>query len=181
MIEALLHKFYAASITIGADGSMLVSSTDERILAWTLLLCIITLVSITARLLWGNRYPGKMAMMALAGTLIMTALIMPSIGHEYIHASRNSLTIETGEWYGQSQTVVGMKDIEYIRESDPNGMLPANLIGDPAIDWHLTRANGKSEIIGLNDFFNAHRMVVAYYYKDRGYRLERLEDRGRTN
>ena len=40
----------------------------------------------------------------------------------------------------------------------------------------MTRNNGSSEVLKLNDFFSAHRMVVAYYYKDRGMWLERMED-----
>ena len=54
--------------------------------------------------------------------------------------------------------------------------MPSNLIGDSVIDWHVTRNNGSSEVLKLNDFFSAHRMVVAYYYKDRGMWLERMED-----
>ena len=180
-MQTLLHKFYEASISIGRDGSMLVASTDDRILAWALLLCIIMLFSLIVRLAWRNHIPGRVGAAMLILTLIMTALILPSIKQEYIHVSRQALTIESGNWWGTSRRIIDMDDIRNIRESDPQGMLPSNLIGDPVIDWNLTRNDAREESIRLNDFFSAHRMVVAYYYKDRGYWLERLEDRNRAN
>lgn len=180
-METLLHKFYEASISIGRDGSMLVASTDDRIIAWALLLCIIMLISLIVRLIWRNHIPGRMAAAMLILTLIMTALILPSLKKEFIHVSRQALTIESGNWLMPSRQVIDMHNIQKIRESDPQGVLPSNLIGDPIINWNLTRNDGKQESIRLNDFFSAHRMVVAYYYKDRGYRLERLEDRNRAN
>jgi len=180
-METLLHKFYEASISIGRDGSMLVASTDDRILAWALLLCVILVICVMARLLWRNRFGGRLTATMLVLTLLMTALILPSIKHEYIHVSRQALTIESGNWLMPSRQIIDMEDIRNIRESDPLGVLPSNLMGDPVIDWNLTRNNGKQESIRLNDFFSAHRMVVAYYYKDRGYWLERLEDRNRVD
>lgn len=180
MIESLLHKFYAASISIGGDGSMLVASTDERMLAWALLFCLTAALSLTAWLIWRKRAAGRLALGCLAVSLLLTALILPSVRHEYIHVSPGAITIETGSWYKPSRTVVEMANIYNIRESDPKGILPSNLIGDPALDWQVTRVDGNSEIVELNDFFSAHRMVVAYYYKDRGFWLERLEDRGQT-
>ena len=36
-----LHKLYDASISVGLDGSMLVSSTRDRVLAWGLAFCIL--------------------------------------------------------------------------------------------------------------------------------------------
>jgi hypothetical protein len=70
-----------------------------------------------------------------------------------------------------------MTNVKNIRERDNTGLVPGNLIGDPNVSWHLTRLDGNSEILELNEFFNAHRMVVAYYYIDRGFWLERLEDK----
>jgi hypothetical protein len=74
-----------------------------------------------------------------------------------------------------------MSDIRNIREVDNEGLLPGNLIGDPNVSWHITRNNGMTDIMMLNEFFNAHRMVVAYYYIDRGFWLERLEDQNRIS
>ena len=145
-------------------GGMLVASTDERLLAG---------------LIWEKRPMRIVATAGLLGCLLLTALIFPSVKHEYIHVSPDVLTIETGSWYKPSRTVFDMADIRNIRASDPQGIMPSNLIGDSVIDWHVTRNNGSSEVLKLNDFFSAHRMVVAYYYKDRGLWLERMEDRQR--
>ncbi len=142
-------------------GGMLVASTDERLLAG---------------LIWEKRPMRIVATAGLLGCLLLTALIFPSVKHEYIHVSPDVLTIETGSWYKPSRTVFDMADIRNIRASDPQGIMPSNLIGDSVIDWHVTRNNGSSEVLKLNDFFSAHRMVVAYYYKDRGMWLERMED-----
>jgi hypothetical protein len=109
-------------------------------------------------------------------TIIIPVMIIPSVRKEYIHVSRTALTVESGEWYMPSKTVFQMTNIKNIYETDSQGIIPGNLIGDPNIHWHITWVDGKSEIVELNEFFNAHRMVIAYYYKDRGYWLERLED-----
>jgi hypothetical protein len=160
-------------------GGMLVASTDERLLAWGMLFCFTTALSLLAGLIWKKRPMRIVATAGLLGCLLLTALIFPSVRHEYIHVSPDVLTIETGSWYKPSRTVVDMADIRNIRESNPQGIMPSNLIGDPVIDWHVTRNNGSREVLKLNDFFSAHRMVVAYYYKDRGLWLERMEDRQR--
>jgi hypothetical protein len=180
LIETLLHKFYAASISIDSNGGMLVASTDERLLAWAMLFCFATALSLLAGLIWKHRQARMAAATGLLACLLLTALILPSVRQEYIHVSPAVLTIETGSWYRPSRTVIDMADIDNIRESDPQGILPSNLIGDPVIHWHVTRTNGSREVLELNDFFSAHRMVVAYYYKDRGFWLERLEDRQRV-
>ena len=176
-METLLHKFYAASISIDTDGSMMVASTDDRILAWALLLFFTAASSLIIWFIWRKQLAGRLAIGCFVMTLVLTALIIPSIRHEYIHVSPSALTIESGNWYRPSITVVEMTNIWNIRESDPQGILPANLIGDPNIEWYVTRTDGNREILELNDFFSAHRMVVAYYYKDRGFWLERMEDR----
>lgn len=162
-----------------SDGGMMVASTDERLLAWAMLFCFATALSLLAGLIWKKRQVRVAATAGLLGCLLLTALILPSVRHEYIHVSPDVLTIETGSWYKSSRTVFDMADIRNIRESDPQGVMPSNLIGDPVIDWHVTRNNGSREVLELNDFFSAHRMVVAYYYKDRGLWLERMEDRQR--
>ncbi len=181
MIEPLLHKFYAASISIDMDGGMLVSSTDDRIIAWALLFFVTTASSLLVALLWRKPPVRIPAAVCLLISLVHTALILPSVRHEYIHVSPGALTIETGTWYRPSLTVIGMENIHNIRETAPPGLLPSNLIGDPTVAWDMTRENGQRETLELNDFFSAHRMVVAYYYKDRGFWLERLEDRLRTS
>lgn len=176
VIESLLHKFYAANISIGMDGSMLVSSTRERVLVWGMLFCLVAAAGLVTWLIYRKNHLGKLGMGCFATSLVIPVLVMPSVRHEYIHASPRAITIETGAWYRSSRTILDMTDIKNIRETDAQGYLPSNLIGDPNVHWHVTWLDGKSAVLELNDFFNAHRMVVAYYYKDRGYWLERLED-----
>lgn len=180
MIESLLHKFYAASISIDADGNMLVASTRERMLAWLAVFCIVALVSLIIWYIWRKQHRGRLAMGIFILTLAVSILTIPSVRHEYIHVSPHTLTIESGAWYRPSTTVLQMSNIRNIRETSENRFMPGNLIGDPGVDWHITWADGEARRFRLNDFFNAHRMVVAYYYKDRGFWLERLEDQTRT-
>jgi len=181
VIESLLHKFYAASITIGLDGSMLVASTRDRILVWGVLFCVLASVSLIIWLVYRKQHVGKLAIGFFIVSLLIPVLVIPSVRKEYIHASRNAITIDSGTWYRPSMTVLKMTNIRSIRETDTQGIIPANLIGDPNVHWHVTWDDGASTVLELNDFFNAHRMVVAYYYKDRGYWLERLEDRLRLD
>ena len=119
---------------------------------------------------------GRLAMAVFVVTLSIPIMIMPSVSKEYIHVSPTAMTVESGEWFMPSKAVFQMANIRNIRETDSKGIIPGNLIGDPNVNWHITWQDGKSEVIVLNEFFNAHRMVIAYYYKDRGYKLERLED-----
>ena len=180
-MESLLHKFYAASISIGLDGSMMVASTKERVLIWGTIFCLSASISLMIWLIWRKKHIGKIAIGGFLVTLIIPILIIPSVRNEYIHASQTAITVETGKWYMPSKTVLQMTNIKNIRETDANGIIPGNLIGDPNINWHFTWDDGNSETIELNEFFNAHRMVIAYYYKDRGFWLERLEDRNRPS
>ena len=77
-----------------------------------------------------------------------------------------------------SRTEINFKDLYLIREKSA-GVLPSNLIGDPDVAWHLFWRDGRESVLELNDFFNAHRMVVAIYMQDRGYPVARLEDQKR--
>ncbi len=180
-MESLLHKFYAASISIGADGSMLVSSTKDRVLIWGAIFCFTASACLICWLIWRNRHIGMAAIICFVFSLLIPALIIPSVRHEYIHVTPQLITIESGEWYKSSKTVLKMTNLHQIKESDNQGLLPGNLIGDPNVSWHLTRLDGNREEMELNQFFNAHRMVVAYYFIDRGFWVERLEDQSRTS
>ena len=176
MLETILQKFYAASITIGSDGSMLISSTRERMFIWAVVFCLTAASCLISYLLWRNKPAKKIAIGLFIITLMIPVLVIPSIRKEYIHVTPMMITVETGTWYTQSKTILHLTEIKNIMEIDKNSFLPGNLRGDPQIKWHFTWENGDSHSMELNNFFNAHRMVVAYYYKDRGFWLERLED-----
>lgn len=161
------------------DGSLLVASTEERIWAWAALFCLTAAASLLVGLVCWKKPGGKIAMGCFALSVLLSVLILPSVRNEYIHASPRAITIEPGNWYRSSKTTVEMVNVKNIFESDVLSIIPANLIGDPNLNWQISRLDGRSEILELNDFFSAHRMVLAYYYKDRGFWFERLEDRAR--
>lgn len=176
MLETVLQKFYAASISMGADGGMLVSSTRDRVLAWGLVFCLIGAATLTAWLLRRGRPVGRIALGVFAVSLYIPIFIMPSVRHEFIYVTPRRITVDTGAWYRPSRTVLPIDRRDRIREYR-NGVLPANLMGDPGVSWRITRPDGREDVLALNDFFTAHRMAVAYYFKDRGFMMERLEDR----
>ena len=175
-----LHKLYDASISVGLDGSMLVSSTRDRVLAWGLAFCILGALGLSGWLLRRLRSGGRLGLGVFGAALIIPVFIMPSVRQEYIHVSRAGITVNTGAWYHPSRTVFPLNRGDRIRETR-DGFLPGNLMGDPSVSWHVTRPDGEEEVLELNDFFTAHRMVVAYYIKDRGFVLQRLEDHARTS
>jgi hypothetical protein len=171
-----LHKLYDASISVGVDGSMLVSSTRDRVMAWGLVFCILGALGLTTWLLRRRRRGGGLGLGVFGAALIIPVFIMPSVRQEYIQVSPAGITVDTGAWYRPSRTVFPISRGDIIRETR-DGLLPGNLMGDPGVSWHVTRPDGNEEVLELNDFFAAHRMVVAYYIKDRGFVLQRLEDR----
>ncbi len=170
-----LRKLYDASISVTPDGSLLVSSTQDRVLAWGLLFCLLAAACLTVYLVRRGRRSGRFALGTFGLSLLIPVFIMPSVRHEYIHVTPEKITIDNGAWYLSSRTVVPVNAGDRIHEKH-RGFLPSNLIGDPAVDWHFRRHNGERDILELNAYFNAHRMVVAYYFKDRGFRVRRLEE-----
>lgn len=180
-IELFLHKFYAASIFVNADGSMLVASNRERVMAWGLLFCVIAAVSLTSLLVWRkNRSAKRLSLAVFILSLVIPVFILPSVRQEYIRVSPEKIILETGAWYRPSRTEINFKDLYLIREKSA-GVLPSNLIGDPDVAWHMSWRDGRESVLELNDFFNAHRMVVAIYMQDRGYPVARLEDQKRIS
>lgn len=175
MPDNWLHKFYDASVSVAPDGSMLVDSTDDRILAWGLLFCLGASVCLIVYLVRRGKRSGKLALGSFGLTLLIPVFIMPSVKHEYIHVTTEKITIDTGHWYRPSESVIYIDRRDQIHEQ-VDSFLPGNLIGDPDVNWYFRRHNGDRQILKLNDFFNAHRMVVAYYIKDRGFYLQRLEE-----
>jgi len=175
MPDNWLHKFYDARISVAPDGSMLVSSTEDRILAWGLLFCLSAAACLIIYLVRRGRRSGKLALGTFGLTLLIPVFIMPSVGNEYIHVTPEKITIDTGHWFRSSKSIIHIDRRDQIHEQI-GGFLPGNLIGDPDVNWHFRRHDGKRQILELNDFFNAHRMVVAYYIKDRGFYLRRLEE-----
>lgn len=157
------------------DGGMTLVSTRDRFMIWAATFCITAAISLICFLVWKNSHARRASIIAFICTLVIPVFIIPSIRHEYIHVSKNHITVEQGKWFRDSKTILHFRDLDNIRE-DIDGFMPGNLLGDPDVSWYFIWKDGRREKLELNDFFNAHRMVVAYYIKDRGYKFERLED-----
>jgi len=170
----MLHKFYAASISIALDGSMLVTSTGERILIWGMMFCFIAALSLGSYLFW--RTPGvrRISLILFIVSLSIPVFIIPAARHEYIHVSRNQITIDTGSWHRPSTTVVALSGLQRMSRESNNVMI-SNLMGDPYVTWYFERNNGSVQHLRLNDFFSAHSMTIAHYIRDRGYQVEWLQ------
>jgi len=179
MFYRFLHKFYDASILIGTDGTMMLVSTRDRFMIWAATFCIAAAICLICFLVLRNSRARKVSIAAFLITLIIPLIIIPAVRQEYIHVSPMDITVEQGNWFWRSRIVLPFQNLDTITEQ-VDGFMPSNLLGDPDVSWHFLWKDGTQQTLDLNDFFNAHRMVVAYYIKDRGYRLERLEDRQRT-
>ena len=168
MIHLLLAPFYAASISIGPDGGMLVASSRERVLAWGIVFCLTSAASL---ILWLLRIRRRWAAAALLGSLLIPALIMPSVRHEQIHVLRERITVDTGTWYWQPRSTIDLSDLREIRQDETQFRF-AGMIVEPNAVWNVYRGDGSRERLELNGFFTAHRMVVAQYLRDRGHIVE---------
>jgi len=176
MFDRFLHKFYDASISIGTDGTMLLVSTRDRFMIWAATFCFVAAICLVCYLMVRDHWARRTCLFAFLGTLVIPVFIIPAVRQEYIHVSPQQITVEQGIWFLESRSILPFQDLYNISEHQ-NGVMPSNLLGDPDVSWHFLWKDGRRETLELNDFFNAHRMVVAYYIKDRGYRFERLEDR----
>lgn len=168
MIHLLFSPFYAATISIGPDGGMLISSSRERMLAWGIVFCLVAAGSL---ILWLFRIRRRWCMAAVAGSLLIPVFIMPSVRHEQIHVLRDRITVDTGAWYRPSLSTIDLSDLRDIRQDEMQFQL-AGMIVEPNAVWHVNRGNGTRERVELNGFFTAHRMVVAQYLRDRGHIVE---------
>lgn len=175
MFYSLLNKLYAASISIDPTGAMLVSSTRDRIMAWGMLFCFTSALCLTCFLIWRRPLIRKLSILMYIITLLIPVLIMPAIKREYIRVSEWHMTIDDGSWLPNSRREIDLNNLRGITERR-SGYLPGNLRGDPDVVWEIRWKNGKREDLELNDFFNAHRMVVAYFVRDHGHVMSRLED-----
>jgi hypothetical protein len=170
LIQELVYKLYAASISIDATGAMVVTSSRERFFAWATLFCFIAATSLIAYLVMKTPVIRKLSLGLFLLSLIIPAYIIPTARSEYIKVSENEIFIDSSNWLVQSQTHVALNNLQSLRESQ-DGILPGNLLGDPSVLWHFAWRDGQSRTIVLNDFFNAHRFVVAHYIRDRGNRV----------
>jgi hypothetical protein len=174
LLEQILHKFYAASISVGLDGSLLVASNKDRLMVWGMIFCFVTALSLTSCLCWRKPYAQKISIAVLVMSLSIPVVVIPSALKEYVHVSPEQITIDTGSWYKQSTTVIALNNLHALRR-DSSDYMVSNLIGDDYVTWHFERQDGSVESLILNDFFSAHSMAIAHYIRDRGHPVRWLE------
>ena len=175
MFNALLNKLYAASISIDPTGAMLVSSTRDRMMAWNMLFCLIAALCLVIFLAWHRPVIRRLSILVFIVSLLIPVLVTPAVEHEYIRVSEWRMVFDTGSWLPGSRKVIDFDNLHGITEQR-NGFLPGNLLGDPDVTWKISWNDGEQEDLELNDFFNAHRMVVAYFIRDHGHAMSRLEN-----
>jgi hypothetical protein len=174
LIELILHKFYAASISIGLDGTMLVASTKDRLLVWGMAFCLIAALSLISFLIWRRPDTRRISIVVFIMSLNIPVFIMPSAKHEHIHITRDQISIDTGKWYRPSTTIVALRGLQRLSRDSSDYMI-SNIIGDAYVTWHFERQDGSVQKLVLNDFFSAHSMTIAHYIRDRGYQVEWLQ------
>ncbi len=173
MFENILHKFYAATVSVGLDGSMLVSSNRDRLMAWAMIFCFLSALSLISYLVWRKPRTRKLSIIAFVMSLGIPIFVIPSSMNEFIHVSNEKLTIDSGFWYMRSTTVVKLDNLQNLRR-DSHEYMVSNLIGDDYVTWHFERLDGSVDSLILNDFFSAHSMTIAHFIRDRGNSVEWL-------
>jgi hypothetical protein len=164
MIYLLFSPFYAATISIGSDGSLMLTSARERLLAWGIVFCIMAAVSLG---LWLLRIARPWCLTGLLLALLIPSLVIPSLHRQHIHVLPDRITVGSGPWFMPATSVIDLSDLLHIREDEKQFRIAGYYVEPNAI-WHVTRADGTRDQVLLNEFFTAHRMVVAQYLRDRG-------------
>lgn len=170
MIELLFAPFHEATISMTADGGLLLASSRERMLAWGIVFCVLSAGALT---LWLCRVARPWSLGAFLAALLIPALIMPSLRHEQIHVLPDRITVSSGAWFAPSRKVIDLSQLLQIRERDVQFRL-AGWTVEPNALWHIARRDGSRDTVLLNDFFTAHRMAVAQYLRDRGRIVQTL-------
>ena len=173
MDMSFLHKFYAASVSIGLDGSMLIASTRERMLAWAMMFCFIAAFSLISYLICRRKSLKQLSLSVFCVALIIPIIIIPSFRNESIQVNREQIVIRSGTWFLPSEQVIRIDKLRQLRRVN-NEYLVSNLIGDDYITWYFESHNGEIQELVLNDFFSAHSMAIAHYIRDRGYPVDWL-------
>lgn len=170
MIDLLFSPFHEATITMTADGGLLLASARERLLAWGIAFCVLAAMSLA---LWLGRIARPWMVAAFLATLLIPVVVMPSLRHERIHVLPDRITVDSGTWIAPSRDIIDLTAMRHIRERDTQFRLAGYAVEPNAI-WHVSRQDGSRDTLLLNDFFTAHRMVVAQYLRDRGRIVENL-------
>ncbi len=165
MIDLLFGKFHAATLSIGADGGLLLSSTRERVLVWGIVFC---LLAATALLFWLLNIRRRLALAVFLFSLLIPALVMPAVRNEYIYVLPDRIVVDTGGWILPAMTTINLENLRQIREQQTQFGFPGFIV-EPNALWHLEYKDGSTRLLLLNDFFTAHRMAIGQYLRDRGH------------
>jgi hypothetical protein len=168
LIDSLLSPFYAATISMGPDGGLLIASSHERVLAWGIVFCTVAAIAL---IFWLCRVQRTLALSIVGIALLIPILIMPSVRHEFIYVRKDRVTIETGNWFMPSRSVIDLAKLRRIRDEGHEYYL-GNYYVEPNAVWHMDWSDGRQVELRLNGFFTAHRMAVAQYLRDRGMWVE---------
>ena len=174
MFDTFLHKFYSAQISIGLDGTMLVASSKERMLIWGMIFCFIAAASLVTFIICRPGLSRQLSLLVLLFSFYIPLFIIPAANREYIHITREHMTIDSGKRIGSSLTVVSFRELNEISRNK-NEHIITNLIGDNYVEWEFNRRNGSLQTLVLNDFFTAHILTIAHYIRDRWFRVIWLE------
>ncbi len=165
MMKLLFGKFHAASLSMGADGGLLLAGTRERVLAWGIVFCLLAAAALVCWLLKVRR---REALAVLLLSLLIPAQVMPSLRKEHIYVLPDRIVVDTGGWLLPSSTTIDLGGLRRIREKQTEFNI-AGYIVEPNALWNLEYRDGSTRQLLLNDFFTAHRMAIAQYLRDRGH------------
>ncbi len=165
MISLLFSKFHAATLSMGADGGLLLAGTRERVLAWGIVFC---LLAAAALVFWLLKIRRRAALTIFLLSLLIPALVMPALRKEHIYVLPERIVVDAGGWLLPSRTTIDLENIRQIREQQTQFNI-AGYIVEPNALWHLDYQDGSTRQLLLNDFFTAHRMAIAQYLRDRGH------------
>lgn len=165
MIQLLFGTFHAATLSVGSDGGLLLAGARERVLAWGIVFCVLAATTLA---LWLLNIRRRTALAAFLVSLLIPALVMPAVRKEHIYVLPERIVVDSGGWLLPSSTTIDLENIRQIREQGTQFSLGGYIV-EPNALWHLDHRDGSTSQILLNDFFTAHRMVIAQYLRDRGH------------
>lgn len=165
MNELLFGIFHAATLSMGADGGLLLSGARERMFAWGIVFC---LLAAAALVLWLLNIRRRTAVAALLASLLIPALVMPAVRKEHIYVLPERIVMDSGGWLLPASTTISLANVRQIREQQTQFRLGGYIV-EPNALWHLEYRDGSTRQLLLNEFFTAHRMAIAQYLRDRGH------------
>jgi hypothetical protein len=165
MMHLLFESFHAATLTMTADGALLLSGARERVLAWGVVFCVLAAMALV---LWLSGIRRRLALALLALALLIPALVMPGLRREKIQVLPDSIVVDRGGRLLPDTTAIDLRNLDRIRETNMEIRIAGYIVESNAL-WQLEYTDGHRRQLLLNGFFTAHRMAIAQYLRDRGH------------